>query len=87
MLNELIDAKSAPAQMFPTRDPVRSARLMAAVDSVNGRFGLGVVRLAVSGVGDGRRRRISCRRATRPGLKSCFASGRDDFAHKLGVSV
>jgi DNA polymerase V len=50
MLNELIDATTAPVQMFPTRDPVKSARLMAAMDNVNGRFGRGVVRPAVSGV-------------------------------------
>lgn len=29
MLNDLIDAGTAPVQMFPTRDPARSARLMA----------------------------------------------------------
>lgn len=50
MLDELIDAKSAPAQMFPTRDPELSARLMAAMDGVNGRFGRGMIRPAVSGV-------------------------------------
>ena len=50
MLNELIDAKTAPVQMFPTIDPVRSARLMAAMDGVNGRFGRGMVRPAVSGI-------------------------------------
>ena len=50
MLNELIDAKTAPVQMFATRDPKQSARLMAAVDSVNGRFGRGMLRPAVSGV-------------------------------------
>ena len=50
MLNDLIDATTAPAQMFPTRDPVKSARLMATMDSLNGRFGRGMVRPAVSGV-------------------------------------
>ena len=50
MLNELIDATSAPVQMFPTRDPKQSARLMAAMDSVNVRFGRGTVRPVVSGV-------------------------------------
>lgn len=43
MLNELIDAATAPAQMFPTR----SARLMAAMDNVNGRFGRGMIRPGV----------------------------------------
>ncbi|MEH2044152.1 DUF4113 domain-containing protein [Nostoc sp.] len=36
--------------MFPSRDPVRSARLMATMDCLNGRFGGGMVRPAVSGV-------------------------------------
>ncbi len=39
-----------PAQMFPARDPVRSARLMAAIDNINGRFGRGMLRPAVAGV-------------------------------------
>jgi DNA polymerase V len=50
MLNDLIDADTAPAQMFPTRDPEKSARLMAVMDGLNGRFGRGMVRPAVSGV-------------------------------------
>ncbi len=50
MLNELIDATTAPVQMFPTCDPVKSARLMAAMVNVNGRFGRGMVQPAVSGV-------------------------------------
>ena len=50
MLNELIDARTAPVQMFPTRAPELSARLMHAMDSVNGRYGRGMVRPAVSGV-------------------------------------
>ena len=50
MLNDLLDAKTAPVQMFPSRDPVKSARLMATMDSLNGRFGRGMVRPAVSGI-------------------------------------
>ena len=50
MLNDLQDAKTAPVQMFPTRDPVKSAKLMGLMDSLNGRFGRGTVRPAVSGV-------------------------------------
>lgn len=41
MLNDLVAARSAPAQMFPTRDPQKSARLMSGMDSLNGRFGPG----------------------------------------------
>jgi len=50
MLDDLIDAKTAAAQMFPSRDPEKSARLMAAMDGINSRFGRGMVRPAVSGV-------------------------------------
>ena len=50
MLNDLQDATTAPVQMFPTRDPVKSAKLMTAMDGLNGRFGRGMVRPAVSGV-------------------------------------
>ena len=50
MLNELTDAATAPVQLFPTRDPVLSAQLMAAIDGINGRFGRGMVRPAEAGV-------------------------------------
>ena len=50
MLNDLTDAATAPVQLFPSRDPLRSAQLMAAIDGLNGRFGRGMVRPAVSGV-------------------------------------
>ena len=30
--------------MFPTRDPERSAKLMGALDAINGRFGRGTLR-------------------------------------------
>jgi DNA polymerase V len=36
--------------MFPARDPERSARLMHAIDSINGRFGSGTVRPAIAGM-------------------------------------
>jgi DNA polymerase V len=36
--------------MFPTRDPIKSAKLMGVMDNLNGRFGRGVVRPAVSGI-------------------------------------
>ena len=50
MLNNLQDAKTAPVQMFPTRDPIKSAKLMGVMDGLNGRFGRGMVRPAVSGL-------------------------------------
>jgi hypothetical protein len=50
MLNELINATTAPEQMFPTRDPVLSAKILSTIDSVNQRFGRGAIRSAVSGI-------------------------------------
>lgn len=50
MLNDLIDAKTAPMQFFPTRDPVQSGKVMQAMDSLNLRFGRGCIRPAISGV-------------------------------------
>jgi DNA polymerase V len=50
MLNELIDSRTSPTQMFPSRDPQKSATLMAAMDNINSRFGRGMIRPAVSGV-------------------------------------
>ena len=35
--------------MFPTRDPAKSARLMAALDAVNARFGRGALRPLATG--------------------------------------
>ena len=50
MLNELIDATTAPEQIFPTRNPALSAKVMQTMDSLNQRFGRGCIRPAVSGV-------------------------------------
>ena len=50
LLNDLQDAAAAPMQMFPTRDPIKSAKLMGVMDSLNDRYGRGMVRPAVSGI-------------------------------------
>lgn len=50
VLDDLRDAETEPRSLFPTRDPVRSARLMAAMDAVNGRFGRGTVRPLATGI-------------------------------------
>jgi DNA polymerase V len=50
ILNELINATTAPEQMFPTRDPVLSVKLLSTIDSVNQRFGRGAIPPAVSGI-------------------------------------
>jgi DNA polymerase V len=39
VLDDLRDAANKPRGLFPTRDPARSARLMAALDAVNTRTG------------------------------------------------
>ena len=59
MLNDLIDATTAPVQMFPSRDFVKSAKLMATMDCLNGRFGRSMVRPAVSGIERDERQRPS----------------------------
>ena len=58
-----------PSQsLFPTRDPAKSTRLMAALDAVNARFGRGTLRPLSSGLARpwGRRHaRLSPRYTTR----------------------
>ena len=36
--------------LFATRDPARSARLMAALDGVNARYGRGTLRVLATGI-------------------------------------
>lgn len=50
LLDDLTDATTAPASLFPSRDPQRSARLMAALDSLNGRYGRGTLRPLSTGI-------------------------------------
>jgi DNA polymerase V len=50
VLDDLRDAEAEPRSMFPTRDPARSARLMAALDAVNSRFGRGALRPLATGI-------------------------------------
>ena len=50
MLDDLRDAATEPASLFPTRDPKKSVRLMAALDAVNGRYGRGVLRPLATGI-------------------------------------
>lgn len=47
MLLDLYKREELPtADMFATRDPARSAALMTALDSINGRFGRETAKLA-----------------------------------------
>ena len=50
LLDDLRDAAAEPRGLFPTRDPARSARLMAALDAVNARFGRGTLRPLSTGL-------------------------------------
>ena len=50
LLDDLRDAATEPRSLFPTRDPAKSARLMAALDAVNARFGRGALRPLSTGV-------------------------------------
>ena len=50
MLDDLVPHARQPAMMFPTRDPVRSRKVMAAVDSVNARYGRGTLRPLATGI-------------------------------------
>jgi DNA polymerase V len=50
MLSDLAPAAGQPLMLFATRDPVRSARTMAALDSVNARYGRDALRLAATGL-------------------------------------
>lgn len=50
MVGELIDAGSQSVSLSLTKDPVRSARAMAALDAVNDRFGRDTWRPRATGI-------------------------------------
>lgn len=50
MLSDLAPGADQPRMLFSTRDPAHSARLMAALDGVNGRYGSDTLRLAATGL-------------------------------------
>ena len=50
VLDDLRDAATEPRSLFPTRDPAKSARLMAALDAVNARYGRGALRPLATGL-------------------------------------
>ena len=50
MLDDLRDAATKPRSLFPTRDRARSAKLMAALDAANARFGRGALRALSTGL-------------------------------------
>ncbi len=68
LLDDLRDAATEPRSLFPTRDPAKSARLMAALDAVNARFGRGALRPLSTGLArpwSTRHARLSPRYTTR----------------------
>ncbi|MBY0370537.1 Y-family DNA polymerase [bacterium] len=68
VLVDLYRASELPAQMFPTRDPAKSAKLMQAMDAINAREGRGSIRPAhvpVQASWAGRQRNVSPRYTTR----------------------
>ena len=50
VLDDLRDAEAEPCSLFPTRDPAKSAKLMAALDAVNARFGRGALWPLATGI-------------------------------------
>lgn len=64
---DLYQLADIPPSMFPTRDPERSAKLMQALDAVNGRYGRGTLRpsgVAAKPAWGMRRERLSPRYTT-----------------------
>ena len=49
MLGDIMRAADRPADLFPSRDPAKSSKLMQAVDAVNAKHGRGAVRPALTG--------------------------------------
>jgi DNA polymerase V len=67
MLNDLVPAQQQ-ARLFATRDPVQSAKSMAAMDAINARFGAGTLRPLATGIAKPwrtRQTRLSPRYTTR----------------------
>ena len=68
VLVDLYRHQDSPANMFPSRDPEKSARLMKAMDALNAREGMGTIRpgsMPASPKWGGRQRNISPRYTTR----------------------
>ena len=50
VLNDLVPARQQPRMLFATRDPVKSAKAMQALDAVNARYGRGTLRPLSTGI-------------------------------------
>ncbi len=51
MLNDLVPGQPQPCMLFAIRDTARSAKVMAAPNAVNARYGRGTLRPLASGIG------------------------------------
>ncbi len=49
-MNDLVREAEQPLMLFATRDPIRSAKVMAAMDTVNARYGRGTIRPLSTGI-------------------------------------
>jgi DNA polymerase V len=68
VLDDQRDTETEPRSLFPSRDPAKSARLMAVLDPVNARFGRGALRPLSTGLArpwSTRHARLSPRYTTR----------------------
>ena len=68
VLNDLVPEHQQPRMLFATRDPVKSAKAMQALDAVNSRYGRGTLRPLATGIArpwDTRHDRLSQRYTTR----------------------
>ena len=50
VLNDLVAERQQPRMLFATRNPVRSAKVMQALDAVNARYGRGTLRPLATGI-------------------------------------
>jgi len=50
VLNDLVPEQAQPRMMFATRDTAKSAKVMAALDAVNARYGRGTLRPLATGI-------------------------------------
>ena len=68
ILNDLVPVADQPSMLFSTRDPVHSTKVMAALDTVNARYGRGTLRPLATGISRSwstRHERLSPRYTTR----------------------
>lgn len=50
VLSDLVPARDQPVMLFAVTDPVKSAKIMTALDAVNARYGRGALRPLATGI-------------------------------------